>query len=227
MFWVSQGVAQPGISIFPKIVEQDVSIDLSNFEKEIVLICRIINTDSKPVTLTWEEDFIDQPFEWQSDISDKYYYYFLYQGEKLKKEDVPPIDLEPEESFDLTLYVYPRGRAGGGSFFFNILTPQDSVLQHVSFYLAVKDRKQNLKTSNTFKTFPNPAEGYFELNPNDEIKQINLYNSIGQKVETYDYEALKKYDVSRLPNGLYLIEFISREGKILKTKRMIVKNPRA
>ncbi len=226
--WTGLLRGQSDIVVFPKIVEQEVAVDLSNFEKEIVLRSKIINKAAHPISIRWEQDFMDQPFEWQADVSDKYYYYFLYDDERLKVEDVPPIDLKPGESFDLTLYVYPRGRANSASYFFNIIDARDSVIARIPYYIEVKDRKERMKhSSNVIKIFPNPAEGFFELAPNDNIKQINLYNALGSKTISYEYEPSKKYDVSKIPNGLYSIEFLDEYGHIITTVRIIVNNPRA
>lgn len=219
--------AQINVTVLPSSVEKRVTVDLSDFEKEIVLRSRIINTDSKPVTITWEQDVIDQPFEWQADISDQYYYYFLYEDERLKVERVPPITLAPGESFDLTLYVYPRGRADEGAYFFNILSSEGKRIKHVSFYLTVNDRKYEKKKSKHITIYPNPAKMYFELSPSDNIGQINLTNMLGMKVKSYTYKPFHKYDVSSLPNGIYFIEFINKEGGSIKTVRLLVENPRA
>ena len=219
--------AQPKITVLPVSVEETVAIDLSNFEKEIVLRSRIFNTGSEPITLTWEQDVIGQPFEWQADISDKYYYYFLYEDERLKGEDIPPIDLNEGEYFDLTLYIYPRGRAGEGSYYFNIMTAEGVVIQPISFRLKATDRKYEIRKSNRIKVFPNPTKGYFELGLNEQIEQISLYNLLGQKIRTYLYEDFKRYDVSTLPNGDYSIEFRDKKGEIMKTIRILVDNPRA
>ncbi len=58
--------------------------------------------------------------------------------------------------------------------------------------------------------YPNPSNGivYFKGNGLSDIKYVNIYNQLGQKV-SYKNKVANSIDVSSLQKGLYLIEIIT------------------
>lgn len=75
--------------------------------------------------------------------------------------------------------------------------------------------------------YPNPTKDWlsFSVNPGVEIKAINLFNMMGQKMNVKITESSatnRKIDVSNFANGVYFLELISNLGK-LSQKVMIVK----
>jgi len=68
--------------------------------------------------------------------------------------------------------------------------------------------------------FPNPATHYIQLTETDEVSQIIIYNVVGKRMMTYEYVEDKKYSVADLPNGLYLIQFVGPNSKIISTQRL-------
>ncbi|NRD20684.1 T9SS type A sorting domain-containing protein [Winogradskyella eckloniae] len=69
------------------------------------------------------------------------------------------------------------------------------------------------------KLYPNPVKNSFQLDSNNNIESVELYNITGQLVKTYK-EASTYYDISDLTNGIYLAtintEFGTKTFKVLK-----------
>ena len=72
-----------------------------------------------------------------------------------------------------------------------------------------------------YSIVPNPASGLVEIHTNDfEMQQITIINQIGQKLNV-SFESNKKYarfDVSRIPKGVYFLQLISTHNEVYTTK---------
>jgi hypothetical protein len=79
----------------------------------------------------------------------------------------------------------------------------------------------NLLSTNDFeklglKLYPNPTVDYFVIEGENEIKNINVYNLLGQKVKTFNQPS-SKYEMVELSPGTYIIE-VNTENATAKTK---------
>ena len=69
------------------------------------------------------------------------------------------------------------------------------------------------------KVYPNPAINYFSITNNNLVQFVQVYNIIGRKVKSYPVQNGLEYDISDLPEGMYLISLVGADGKVLKTVR--------
>lgn len=76
----------------------------------------------------------------------------------------------------------------------------------------------DLGLNSGLKIYPNPASDFITIETISEIKNINIYNLMGQLVIN---STSNKVDVSTLSMGTFLMEFTSSEGQ--KSYRKIVK----
>lgn len=77
----------------------------------------------------------------------------------------------------------------------------------------------NFEFNNSIKIYPNPASSSFQISTENEIKLVEIYDSLGRKlIRTQN----KQIDVSQLPRGIYLVKITSSEN-YLATKQLIVK----
>ncbi len=218
------------IKATPEIVEQHVVTDLSDFSAELELPGKVSNTTNAPIEIKWRQTLWDQPFEWQAEISDRDNYYLADENGYTDNDYVMPLLLQPEETFDLSIYIYPNGRAGTATYAIDIVDANDQtkVLETMVFYINVSHRQlKEVVTIRNVKVFPNPARDYFELTPNQMVDELTIYNSIGQRIKTFAAEKGKKYDISTIPDGLYLVEMSDATGKTLKTVRLLKRMPKA
>ena len=70
--------------------------------------------------------------------------------------------------------------------------------------------------------FPNPANNIISWENNEAITQVILIKSIGQRVISIPKTA-NKMDVSTMENGVYFLQFYSRNG-IIKTSKAIIQH---
>jgi len=73
----------------------------------------------------------------------------------------------------------------------------------------------NINAEFEISIYPNPAkkEIFILVENGTIIKEVNIYNQIGQKV-LHEKRITNTIDVSKLPQGMYIIELISSELKI-------------
>lgn len=73
----------------------------------------------------------------------------------------------------------------------------------------------------TISIFPNPATNYISINKDDNVKSIAVYNLVGRKLKSFqDIQKDEHYDVSNLPNGMYLIRVTNTSNKVITTQRI-------
>ena len=69
--------------------------------------------------------------------------------------------------------------------------------------------------------YPNPATNYISVNKDENLKEIAIFNLVGRKLKTFEeIEKDEHYDVSDLPNGMYLVQVIDNNKKIVTTQRI-------
>ncbi len=84
--------------------------------------------------------------------------------------------------------------------------------------------KQNVGTKNVrniaVRMYPNPANATLNIDYNNGISRIEIYNLLGSKVLNYKSEPSKSYDIGMLEDGMYFVKFITTDEKVMKTLRL-------
>ncbi len=69
--------------------------------------------------------------------------------------------------------------------------------------------------------YPNPVTNFISINKADNVNAISVFNLVGRKLKTFrDIEKDQRYDVSDLPNGMYLVQILDSANKIITTQRV-------
>lgn len=69
--------------------------------------------------------------------------------------------------------------------------------------------------------YPNPATNFISINKDENVRDIAIFNLVGRKLKTFEgVEKDEHYDVSDLPNGMYLVQVIDTNKKIVTTQRI-------
>ena len=73
-----------------------------------------------------------------------------------------------------------------------------------------------------FKIYPNPAVDFINFNNKaGEVKQVIVYNLIGRRVKELRADYGKNtYDISELSKGMYLIQLLGINNKVITTQRI-------
>ncbi len=80
---------------------------------------------------------------------------------------------------------------------------------------------RNTTTTRTeLAIYPNPTTDYIALNNEDLIVSFHIINLVGKRVRTFEVQKNETYDVADLPNGLYLVQLIGRNNKVISTQRL-------
>ena len=86
--------------------------------------------------------------------------------------------------------------------------------------LAMASPTQNTP-KHQLKVFPNPATNYISLVEHDGVSQISIYNVVGRRMQSFPIlVADEKYDISGLPTGMYLVQFLDKHKKVITTQRL-------
>ncbi|MEM1122607.1 MAG: T9SS type A sorting domain-containing protein [Bacteroidota bacterium] len=72
----------------------------------------------------------------------------------------------------------------------------------------------------TTKIYPNPAFNFIGLNNVANVQSITIYNLVGRKIKQFQTSKDKRYDITDLPRGMYLVQLVGRDGKVVTTQRM-------
>ncbi|MEO1625096.1 MAG: T9SS type A sorting domain-containing protein [Bacteroidota bacterium] len=72
----------------------------------------------------------------------------------------------------------------------------------------------------SIKVYPNPATNFIGLSSTQGIAQLAIYNVVGRKIKTFVVEDDQKYNIGDLPNGMYLVQLIGSNNKVIKTHRL-------
>ena len=68
--------------------------------------------------------------------------------------------------------------------------------------------------------YPNPTSNYFGLSNIEGITKLTIFNLLGKEIRSFDVEESLKYNISDLPNGMYLIKMTNSNQKIVSTQRL-------
>ena len=77
-----------------------------------------------------------------------------------------------------------------------------------------------LASSSMLKIFPNPASTFIQLKTVTGVNAIIIYNLVGRKIKKFIAEKGKSYPITDLPKGMYLIQLVDTNDKVITTQRM-------
>ena len=90
--------------------------------------------------------------------------------------------------------------------------------------LAFTASAQTGKGSPQISIYPNPATDYIKLSDDDLVMTLSISNMLGRKMRTFDTSKTDRYEIGDLPNGLYLIQIVGKNNKVLATQRLVKKS---
>lgn len=88
---------------------------------------------------------------------------------------------------------------------------------------AQAEKKADLASASV-AVFPNPATEFITVNNEDAVKNIYVFNLVGRKMKTFEVEKGERYEIGDLPNGLYVVQLIGRNNKVLTSQRLTKKS---
>lgn len=70
------------------------------------------------------------------------------------------------------------------------------------------------------RIFPNPVSTTFEIGHSVRVKDVLVINMVGREVKAFDFGIKKKYDITDLPQGMYLVQLKDADDKVIHTQRV-------
>lgn len=114
------------------------------------------------------------------------------------------IPIELEFIPDSVLVMFEGGEEAGADFY----------LDNIRFIYEDVSVAENANIQ--FKLYPNPTTSLVNIQTNEKIETIQIFNSIGELVQV---ENTSTFSVAQLPNGIYFIHLKTSEGVI--TQRLV------
>lgn len=68
--------------------------------------------------------------------------------------------------------------------------------------------------------YPNPTTKFFSVSNDENVNTVVVFNLVGRKMKTYEAIRGSRYDVSELPNGMYLVQLLDDKQKVITTQRI-------
>ncbi|MFK8055375.1 MAG: T9SS type A sorting domain-containing protein [Saprospiraceae bacterium] len=173
---------------------------------------RIINSGNLPIRARWIREVNDVPGAWQSAICDTNQCY-------LPRIDSADFTIPANTDSPITPHIYPDGTAGSAQVTIRVIDIDDRRNNAVSTFSfpMITSSVQNPFSSGP-KLYPNPATEEFSILSDVSVSEVSVSNMLGKLIKLYPGQS-SSYDVSDLPNGIYLVSMKDSYGRIIKTLR--------
>lgn len=208
-------------------------VDLSDYWAEPIAHARVTNKSANILNLRWEREVINAPAEWEYRVCDTIACYPTTVSSNVVIGGQPnaPVPLAQEEHTLMDVHVLPRGVAGCAEVAIHITDAADpnNIIETLTYNIcidpltAVNDQFNN----NNLRIYPNPTANFVSLTKNTVVRQLWVHNILGKRVRTFNTSYNGRYDLTDLPDGLYLVSMVDADGKVIKTVRVSKRSIRA
>ncbi len=76
----------------------------------------------------------------------------------------------------------------------------------------------NQETKNDFTIYPNPTNSILNIQSNNPIQKVSVYNYLGELVIQENDQALNQINVEQLNKGIYVIRMMGKNGRVFNEK---------
>ena len=217
--------AQFALEVEPNPTVETLQVDLTNDWAEPILHGKVTNVAADPINLRWLLVVEEAPVEWKYKVCDNTQ---CYSTQVTSNVDPAlnlniPVTLAENDTTLLDFHILPKGVAGTMKAKIH-LTPAedfDNIIASAEYDITIEGFTSVSEAEKaSIKLYPNPTSDYITLNENSIVDELVVYNVIGQPVRSFEAENGLNYNISDLPNGLYLVSLLDKEKDIIKTLRV-------
>ncbi len=221
-------VSAQEVSVNPNpAVLTETGLDLSPPSFELINHATMTNNSDAEVAFSWSRTIVSAPEEWIFPVCDKNTCWFA--GVDAAPD---PVNLTAGEEGLLDVHLQPTNVPGCATVTLDI-TPFDD-LTNVLFTATYEFRVNVAEDCTTVisdvssvtvskvKVYPNPTTDIFKIAALEEISEateVAVYNVLGRKVKSFS-TAVNNFNVSDLPDGMYLVSLSGENASVIKTVRM-------
>lgn len=223
--------AQGALSIEPNNVRQQLTIGAASTQgQEEVMKVVVSNTSGRTLRLRWDKNVVYQPYVWESQVCDKEASYppAVSSNYDPLQGVVTPVVLSPGERFDLFVTISSFNVKGQGQVevIFREIDRPETVIGKASFQLSLIDADERARINRAGErptVYPNPVhDRFFLTNLPIGTDRIDLYNTLGGKVRTFNRpQEGDSFEAGDLPQGVYLVSLVDKDGKVIRTLRLL------
>ncbi len=171
----------------------------------------IINSSNQAIRARWIREVNDLPNGWKSSICD---------SEPCNQSRIDSADfiLPANSSLQITPHVFPNGTAGEAQITVRVIDLDDRSNNAVATFSFPSISSVKDPFSAGPRLYPNPATDQFSILSDESLSEITVTNMLGKLLKVLPGHS-PSYDVSDLPNGIYLVSMKDSYGRIIKTLR--------
>ncbi len=227
---------QAQITITPEISTNIFEGVHPNATTDLPIHIAVTNNSSDTVQLKWLRKVNgDCPVGWKTQVCDNNLCYNFNVSSNINPAiglDAPFI-LKPVETFDnFILHIWPGTSEGCCTIDIDFYDLKDTsvVAATAQFEVSVDMPNCFVGTEETsplsLRVFPNPASEYFTVSDNPHVKNITVTNLLRKRVRSFSFQSGNSYDISDLPDGMYLVSMKDGKNNVLKTQRLSKRSAR-
>ncbi len=178
----------------------------------------VTNTSADTAKIFWSKRMSNSPVSWTSWICDDN---SCYLAEVNSCPSNKPNKLEPGESFELQIHMFPDQVEGSADYQATLLDDQGNSLFVITGVFLISNSTAVKETNEAkLSIFPNPATDFFNVSDIPGLNNIELFNIVGNKVRSFEAVPQKQYYIGDLTDGIYLVRLVSSNGKVIRTIRL-------
>lgn len=189
------------------------------FSQDIGAYSQVTNNSQVPISLMWTRHVVSAPPEWASWICDMNFCYLPHVGSTPPSQ---PNLLEPGQSMNLEFHVGPDSTLGTGEYLLYLydLNEPEVILDSIRYTIETSTTSVNDLNNSSLRIYPNPTTTYFQLSQGDQVERVVVHALVGSKVREFNARSTSRFDVSDLPQGIYIVRLMDANQQVLKTVRL-------
>jgi hypothetical protein len=180
----------------------------------------VTNTSSDTVRLLWTRSIESSTQGWTSWICDLNNCYLPKVG--ICPPSRPNV-LAPGDTIDFQVHINPAGTAGSATICVTLydMDNPDEILGTVKAMFETSTTSVSDVSRDDLQLFPNPTTSYFEISNASNVTHVAIHSLVGTKVRDFNAKINGgRFDVSDLPQGIYLVRLMDGSYNVLKTMRL-------
>ena len=154
----------------------------------------------------------DYPFEWGTIICDDT---LCYLEDRFKSNPNLPNPMPPDYSFDFKFSLKAYGHAGSSYAILHVYDdPECENEVATTSPPSVSVDEQYIKR---ISVYPNPTQDYFEISNDENVKSIDVINSVGQILMRAPHKVNEQHSIASLSSGTLIVVLKDENDDILKS----------
>lgn len=215
------------LTFTPPTVDVNDVIDMDDPGFEMVGYATVTNTSSAPISVRWRRVAPQLPMGWEVLVCDNEACYppFVHSNVIPEFDLNAPILLQPGGTTNMDIHVRPNQLPGSTTVTVQLTAANDTAVIASGTYnftaTITSSISQPWSARQDIRVFPNPVTDYFQLSPGSKVSRVNVYNTLGRQVRTFDAYEGRRYSLAGLADGMYLVSLIDGTRGHIKTVRVI------